>query len=230
MLAVLYDIHGNLLALEAVLEDAEQAGADRFFLGGDYAGMGAWPVETLARIQQLEPATWIRGNWERWQAHPEDAPDDEWLQRAIAYAEGALGPDLVAELAALEQACVQDGALFCHASPQSDMRSFFPEPAEDEDELIDGVAEPMLVFGHTHLQFSRTSEHDILMLNPGSVGLPFDGDRRAAYALIDENGGIELRRVGYDSDAAARETRARMGELGEWTALRLETASFDGQA
>ncbi|HEX8857055.1 MAG TPA: metallophosphoesterase family protein [Thermoleophilaceae bacterium] len=230
MLAVVYDVHGNLPALEAVLEDAEQVGADSFFLGGDYVGMGAWPEETLARLQQLENATWIRGNWERWQAHPEDAPDDEWLQRAIAYAEGALGGNLVAELAALEQARVYEGALYCHASPQSDMRSFFPEPAEDEDELIDGVAEPTLVFGHTHLQFSRTSEHGILMLNPGSVGLPFDGDRRAAYALIDENGGIELRRVGYDSDAAAMDTRARMGELGEPTALRLEAARFDVEA
>jgi predicted phosphodiesterase len=230
LLAVLYDIHGNLLALEAVLADAREAGADRFFLGGDYSGMGASPLETVERLKQLDNVTWIRGNWERWQARPGDAPDDALLQGMIEHARDALGEELVAELAGLEECTIHEGAMFCHASPQSDMRSLFPEPAEDEPELLDGVAEPLLVVGHTHVQFARMAENDIELLNPGSVGLPFDGDRRAAYALLGQDGGVELRRVGYDSDAAAAEVRRRMGPLGETTALRLEAAVFDVQA
>src|ERR687894_186122 len=75
VLAVLYDIHGNLPALEAVLADAHEQGARRFFLGGDYATFGAWPAQTVARLRELQDATWIRGNWERWQADPSAIPD-----------------------------------------------------------------------------------------------------------------------------------------------------------
>ena len=69
MLALLYDIHGNLPALEAVLEDAEGAGADRFILGGDYAAFGAWPAETVERLRGLD-ARWLRGNVDRWTVDP----------------------------------------------------------------------------------------------------------------------------------------------------------------
>ena len=62
MLALLYDIHGNLPALDAVLEDCP---ADRFLLGGDYTAFGAWPRETVARLRELD-AEWIRGNVDRW--------------------------------------------------------------------------------------------------------------------------------------------------------------------
>ncbi len=61
VVACLYDVHGNLPALEAVLEDARGAGAERFALGGDYALFGPWPAETVARLRELEPALWIRG-------------------------------------------------------------------------------------------------------------------------------------------------------------------------
>ena len=85
MLAALYDIHGNLPALEAVLADADAAGADRFLLGGDYASLGAWPVETLERLRTLPSAGWLRGNWERWQAHPGEAPELDFIQAALAW-------------------------------------------------------------------------------------------------------------------------------------------------
>ena len=81
-LAVLYDVHGNLPALDAVLEDARFHGAERFMLGGDYSLFGPWPGETVARLREL-PAAWIRGNGERWTAAPADAPDDEVVQGAI---------------------------------------------------------------------------------------------------------------------------------------------------
>jgi len=73
MLAIIYDIHGNLPALEAVLDDARTARAERFWLGGDYALFGPFPAETVTRLEALSEATWIRGNGERWSAHPEDA-------------------------------------------------------------------------------------------------------------------------------------------------------------
>ena len=68
MLALLYDIHGNLPALEAVLADAGDV--EGFVLGGDYAVAGAWPRETVERLKELENATWIRGNVDRWAGDP----------------------------------------------------------------------------------------------------------------------------------------------------------------
>jgi predicted phosphodiesterase len=76
VLGVLYDIHGNLPALEAVLAEAEELGVDRWLLGGDYGTPSPWPLETLNRLKQLEPATWIRGNGERWlRDPPTDRPE-----------------------------------------------------------------------------------------------------------------------------------------------------------
>src|SRR3954469_4018429 len=156
VLALLYDVHGNLPALESVLADAAGAGADRFGLGGDYALFGAWPQETVARLRELD-AFWIRGNGERWTADP--AADDvpEPMRGAIAACAGALGEPTVAELADLAFDHAEAGARFCHASPVSDMRSFLPEAQDDEPELLAGVTEPLLVFGHTHLPFERTA-------------------------------------------------------------------------
>ncbi len=74
VIAVLYDVHGNLQALDAVLADARAAGASHWVLGGDYALFGAWPAETVARLRELEPASWIRGNVDRWAGDPAAAP------------------------------------------------------------------------------------------------------------------------------------------------------------
>ena len=65
MLAVLYDIHGNLVALDEVLKDAEAAGADAYLLGGDFGSWSPWPLETIERLRVLPNTTWIRGNGER---------------------------------------------------------------------------------------------------------------------------------------------------------------------
>lgn len=225
MLAAIYDTHGNLPALEAVLADAGSAGADRFLLGGDYASLGAWPVETLERLRELPDAVWLRGNWERWQARPTDAPDVDFIQTSLRWAREMLGPDAVAELGALPATAVLDGTLFCHASPRSDMRTYLPQPSDDEPELLAGVEQRRVVFGHSHLQFRRTAEGGIELVNPGSTGLPFDGDPRAAYALLHDGGSVELRRVAYDHERAAAAARARIRDVGEALAERLETAT-----
>lgn len=225
MLAVMYDIHANLPALEAVLDDAQAAGADRHLLGGDYAGLGAWPLETLERLRSLDDAQWIRGNWERWLTESSDAPELPFVQQAIAWVRAAIDPETTAELFELQQTVTLDGTLFSHASPLSDMRSFMPEPADDEEELMGGTSARRLVFGHTHIQFRRQGEDGIDLVNPGSVGLPFDRDTRAAYALIDDSGEVELRRVAYDHERTAATIRERMPGFGEQLAQRIDTAS-----
>jgi diadenosine tetraphosphatase ApaH/serine/threonine PP2A family protein phosphatase len=230
MLACLYDIHGNLPALDAVLADAEAQGASRWVLGGDYALFGGWPRETVERLRGLENAIWIRGNGERWTRDVDDAPDNPIVRSAIASVRAALGDDLVAGMADIEALAQDRDALICHGSPPSDVRSFFPEPADDEQELLDAVTEPRLVFGHTHLPFVRTATAGgTELVNPGSVGLPFDGDRRAAYALVHPDGRVEHRRVPYDHGTEAARMRERWpGE--EWAdtvARRIEQARMD---
>ncbi|HVS28509.1 MAG TPA: metallophosphoesterase family protein [Solirubrobacteraceae bacterium] len=225
-LALLYDVHGNLAALEAVLADAAQRGVSRFLLGGDYALFGPAPAETLRRLRELD-ASWIRGNGERWSQTPADAPDDAVVQGAIEATRAALGERAVVELASLPAQLARDGTLYCHGSPLSDVRSFLPEPAPDEDELLRDVTEPRLVFGHTHLPFRRSSANGIELVNPGSVGMPFDGDPRAAYAVLDERGDVEHRRVAYDHAASAAQLRER--EPGSWAAVvawRIENARY----
>jgi predicted phosphodiesterase len=203
-LAILYDIHGNLPALEAVLEDASGAGVRGFILGGDYALFGPFPSETVARLRSLDgEVTWIRGNVDRWCFDPNSAPDDEVLRGAIGACRGALGDVVVAELGMLGQQMVIEGTRFCHASPLSDLQSFMPSPADAEDELLAGAEERRIVFGHTHLPFRRVRDDGVELFNPGSVGFPFDGDDRAAYALMHGDGSLEHRRVAYDVSSAA---------------------------
>jgi putative phosphoesterase len=222
--ALLYDVHGNLPALEAVLADADSTGAERFLLGGDYGVFGAWPRETVERLRGLD-AVWIRGNVDRWTASPEDAP--EAVRPAVEVCRELLGEEKTAELAGLPETVTRGGTLYCHASPESDMRSFLPEPADDEAELLRGVDADRLVFGHTHLPFRREAEGGIELLNPGSVGMPFDGDHRASYALLHDGGRVDHRRVAYDHEANARAIRERLGEAGELAARRVEQARFD---
>jgi predicted phosphodiesterase len=228
--ALLYDIHGNLPALNAALEDARASGATAFLLGGDYALFGAWPEETVAALRQLEPAAWIRGNGERWTADATQAPDNDVIQGAIAACRAALGEQLTTELAGLQEANVTDETRYCHGSPISDVRSFAPEPSnEDEDrELLGGATERRIVFGHTHLPFRRRGPNNVELINPGSVGMPFDGDPRAAYALVRADDAVDHRRVDYDHEASAAAVRERF-ENAAWTetvARRIATAQF----
>jgi diadenosine tetraphosphatase ApaH/serine/threonine PP2A family protein phosphatase len=224
-LAIIYDVHGNLPALQAVLADARAADAQRFLLGGDYALFGPFQAESIAALRALEQATWIRGNVDRWAAI-QDVPDDDVLLRAIADCRETLGARLADELGELPEQVVIDGTRYCHASPMSDMRSFLPEPGDDDEEMLASASEPRVVFGHTHLQFRRSGPGGVELLNPGSVGLPLDGDARSAYALAHDDGSIEHRRVDYDRDAAISALQERFGDVAwaERSVRRLQTS------
>lgn len=226
-LALLYDVHGNLPALEMVLADARAAGAQRFLLGGDYGLFGPFPAEVVATLRALEDAAWIRGNVDRWGAEPGQIPaEDELLAHAIVDYRRALGDEAADQLGELPEQVVLDGTRYCHASPLSDMRSFLPEPGREDDELLADSGEPRLVFGHTHLQFRRTGPRGVELLNPGSVGMPLDGDARAAFALVHDDTSVELRRVAYDTELAVGALRDRFGPVAwaQRTIKRLVTA------
>jgi len=215
--ALLYDVHGNLPALEAVFADAAAQGAGAYVLGGDYAAFGAWPAETVAALDDLAvraSATWIRGNWDRWLSdelagRPSgDRPDTDLVVGAAGHALAALDPDVVRRLGDLDAQttiAAPDGVptRVVHGSARSDMTSFLPTHTDHDAQNAAGVDERRLVFGHTHLQFERPGPDGLLLLNPGSVGMPLDGDVRAAYAVLHPDG-VELRRVSYDHEASAR--------------------------
>ncbi|MFL5921770.1 MAG: metallophosphoesterase family protein [Gaiellaceae bacterium] len=223
MLGVLYDIHGNLPALEEVLGQAEAAGVDRWLLGGDYGTPSPWPLETLDRLRELENAIWIRGNGERWLRDPPlDRPE---VMEVYELFTGGLPDDVVEWLYGLPPQAELNGVLYVHGSPLADDESFAPEPQDDEARLLTGVRDRLVVFGHSHQQFRRPGPDGTDLLNPGSVGMPLDGDRRAAWAVRDEDGGVHFRRTEYDVQRAADAYRRMGGAFGEMASRRLERGS-----
>jgi predicted phosphodiesterase len=223
VLGVLYDIHGNLPALEPVLEEAQAAGVDRWLLGGDYGTPSPWPLETLDRLRQLENATWIRGNGERWlREPPADRPE---VMEVYDLFTGGLPGDAVDWLYGLPPQAELDGVLYVHGSPLSDVESFAPESQEGEEHMLAGVRDRLVVFGHSHQQFRRPGPNGTELLNPGSVGMPLDGDVRAAWAVRDDDGEFQFRRTEYDVQRAADAYRQMGAGFGEMAANRIERGS-----
>jgi diadenosine tetraphosphatase ApaH/serine/threonine PP2A family protein phosphatase len=221
VLAVLYDIHGNLPALEEVLKDADAAGAEGYLLGGDFAPWSPWPRETLETLRALPNTTWIRGNLERWLRElPIDQPD---VAQELEEADSGVGDD-EGWLYSLQTQVELDGVLYVHGSPLSDVESFPPEPGHDDERLLKGVRGKTVVFGHSHLQFKRLGAQGTTLVNPGSAGMPLDGDVRAAYALQHDDGAFEFRRVEYDIERAAQAWDAKPG-FGKVAAARLRKGS-----
>lgn len=222
MLALLYDIHGNLVALEEVLKDAEAAGADAYLLGGDFGSWSPWPRETIDRLRELPNTTWIRGNGERWLREPPvDRPE---VMAALQEHDSGLRTD-EGLLYSLQAQFEQDGVLYVHGSPLSDVESFPPEPAEDDERMLNGVRDKTVVFGHSHLQFRRPGPNGTTLLNPGSAGMPLDGDVRAAYALRNDDGEFAFRRVEYDVERAAQAWEKVGGTFGNFAAQRIRRGS-----
>jgi predicted phosphodiesterase len=212
-IGVLYDVHGNLVALQAVLADAERAGVSTYVLGGDYATFGPWPHETVDLLETLPTVARIRGNVDRWLREEPEVPESakEFVTTAVTVARDVLGAAIVERLYGLPEKSQLDGMLVCHGSPVSDIETFARDPQPGEERLLGGETQRTILFGHSHLQFSRAGPNGTRLVNPGSVGAPLDGDPRAAWALY-ARGEIALRRTAYDVERAA----AQMRSYGPW--------------
>lgn len=217
-LAVVSDIHGNLTALEAVAADIERRGVDYVVHGGDVALIGARPAEVIDRVAELG---WrgIVGNTDELLWRPEQfavqcrvAPKLEPLLRVLfeTYRPATLERigearlELLREL--LESRTVAKVGLV-HASPGDLWRAPMPDASDEELTTTYGpVGAEIVVYGHIHRPFARHLGKRTVA-NAGSVGLPFDGDPRAGYLLIDDQG-VELIRVEYGVDAEVGALRA----------------------
>ena len=201
-MAALYDVHGNLPALTAVLGEVDALGVDAIVVGGDVAS-GPMPVETLDALL-ARGARFVRGNADR-VLDLVGANDGETWVRARYWVADRLGRERLSFLAALPLDLTLDvvglGAVrFCHGAPGSDEETITRlTPDERLRTLLDGVVERVVVCGHTHVQFDRAVD-GIRVINAGSVGAPYEAEPAAYWALLGTD--IELRRTDYDVDAA----------------------------
>lgn len=194
--AALYDVHGNLPALEAALAEVDREGVDAIVIGGDIAAGPPQPRETVELIRSLENARCIRGNADRLDAPEfEGSPGLQWLLRL-------LDADQAEWLTQLPFSTVVGDTLFVHATPQDDM-TVITELTTDERlaELLAGVDQHRVVAGHTHMQLERRAGQKVFV-NPGSVGRPYEDEPGAYWALLDGDA-VEMRRSGYDLERAA---------------------------
>lgn len=202
-LALISDVHGNLPALKAVLNNIdEEEEVDAVVCAGDIVGYGPWPGECLERIRE-RCAVVVQGNHDRTVETPAEYSHNEMAMGGLKYAKRELDDDQREWLANLPPRTTIAGGQFrlVHSHPDSDHLGryvrprAFPEMRPYLDDY-DG-----LVLGHTHVQH-RANVDGKLIVNPGSVGQPRDGDPRAAYAVLDaENATVDLHRVEYDVDA-----------------------------
>lgn len=213
---VLSDIHGNLPALEAVLEDAGVV--DATWCLGDVVGYGAQPNEAAARLRKLPNLTCVMGNHDAAAVGKidQDAFNDEALL-SLRWTINVLTPDTREFLKDLPEKIEVEGCTLVHGSPRSPIWEYIGDPYSAEVALL-GIATPYGLVGHTHhpLVF-YFDEHGMLtwvfpvdgqkyiikppvIFNPGSVGQPRDRDPRAAYAIFDPQNGVwESHRVQYDT-------------------------------
>lgn len=221
--AAIYDVHANLPALEAAFAAIDETDVDLIVVGGDVA-WGPLPRETLERLMTLdERARFIRGDADRdvvdsLSADPQDTTDavsrwcaeqlsDEQLEFLTAHPEtlsldvDGLGP-----------------TLFCHGSPRSDRDRITVGTADQKVlPMLAGVAEGVVVCGHTHAQFDRPfGDHRVV--NAGSVGLQF-GERGAYWTILGPD--VEFRRSDYDYDAAVARILAKGGPVADAFAERV---------
>jgi predicted phosphodiesterase len=219
--AVLADIHGNLAALRAVLADLARRSYDRMVIAGDLVRSGPRPAETVDVLWDLEAAV-LYGNSDRAVADPEhDDPGARWVRRAI-------GPERTAWLAALPFDCritppggvsPDDDLLVVHATPTDVAAVLTVEPdgqgllcvtpEAQAHRLLGDARANLIVAGHVHYASSGTAAGR-RFATVGSVGFPWDGDHRAAYALVAWDGRswqLHHRRVAYDHLAVVEDLR-----------------------
>jgi predicted phosphodiesterase len=212
--AILSDIHGNAVALDACLADlAVSGGADRIVAAGDLCMDGPRPRKVIRRLREVG-AHVIRGNTDRMIALEDPTQYDAEEQAAIMWQRGALGQDLVAWLGAapltVEIGKDAGGLLITHATPRRDDEHVWPDADDAQLEaIVAGVVQRTLAFGHLHVPYVRMWR-DRMFVNVASAGLPKDGDPRAHYAvLIKQSSGwsVRSRRVAFDVDRVEKQIR-----------------------
>lgn len=217
-IAALYDIHGNLPALNAVISELDQVIPDLIIVGGDIVA-GPMPVQTLERLFQLKyPIKFIRGNNDRevvmaYDGKPLRSDMSEKGRERLEWVAKQLNRSHRDFLAHLPEHFIQSlndsgrDILFCHATPTSDEEIFTPiTPKERLEKIFHGVAQRYVVCGHTHIQFEMQINGTRIM-NAGSVGMPF-AERSGAYWLLITPSGFEYKCTLYDLENAANEIRA----------------------
>jgi putative phosphoesterase len=201
--AALSDIHGNLPALEAVLAEVEREGVDEIIVGGDSVS-GPWPAEVLERLEAVG-ARIVRGNADRLVLERDEGHLGAWSA-------DRLGPDRLATVVrwplTLELDVVGLGrVLLCHSTPGSDDTIYTRITPEGEVlDLLGDVAADVVVCGHTHIQYDRRLSSGLRLVNPGSVGLPYEGRHGAFWAMLGPD--VEFRRTPYDVEATVAAMRA----------------------
>lgn len=209
----LYDIHGNIDALEAVLADPRARDPDAVVVGGD-AVPGPFAAATLDRLRELDPR-WVRGNGEREVAEALTAaePDPDDMAAVTAKLTAAeIGAGAARALGELPLTLELDGVLYCHATPRADAEMVTRiSSAERWAEVLSTTDAGLVVAGHTHQQDDRTVG-TTRFVNAGSVGLPYEGDAAARWLWV-ADGVPELRQTAYDGRAAGERMRERWPDV-----------------
>jgi predicted phosphodiesterase len=233
--AALYDIHGNLRALDAVLAEVAPEPVDAIVLGGDFAAGPRGP-EVVDRLRELGPrAHFLSGNAEREMLDPRYLADDPGAAERLGFVRERLGPERIEFLRALPSGVDLDidglgRVLFCHASPRTDMEVMTPRtPEERFRAALSATVADVVVCGHTHMQFRRELDGRTLV-NAGSVGMPNERPVGAYWALLGPD--IEHRRTPYDVEGAIADAEAVgfPGARGEYAETLREPASAEEAA
>ncbi len=234
--AILSDIHANLLALEAVLADAETQHVDGFAVAGDLITDGPDTAAVLERVRALQCPV-IMGNREDYIIRYRNGEKPNWdgsLQMAaVLWANKSIGDEDFRYISTLpEQAAVEleygQSLRIVHGSPFNMYELLKPhQDMAAVEKCALAVQEPVLVFGHNHIQWSGMV-HGRLLLNPGSVGVHFNEECKAEYAILTQKSGqysAELRRVSYDFEALERRlvTSGLMEAAPVWTRITFES-------
>ena len=224
MIAVISDIHGNLEALEAVLEDVSQESVDQIICLGDVVGYGANPNECLERVRTEAVAT-ILGNHDLAACDLGQAENfNEVARSAIEWTAKALTAENRKVLAANPYEFVEGDVRYVHASPDDPPAWHYILTEQEAWNAFEACEEPICFVGHSHVPLRvflrggrlEVVEEDVVdvqlddraLINVGSVGQPRDGDWRASYNLFDPvTRRIVARRVEYDIDEASRKIR-----------------------
>jgi putative phosphoesterase len=205
--AALFDIHGNLPALEAVLADVEHERVDTIVVPGDTAH-GPWPAEVVDLLAEVD-ARIVRGNADRdvLERTEEYGPLPSWSADRLG--DERLG---AVESWPLTLELEVDGlgaVLVCHSTPESDDPIYTRiTPDEQLVEIFSDIEADVVVCGHAHTQYDRRLPTGLRIVNPGSVGMPYEGRRGAFWAVLGPD--VEMRHTEYDVEAAV----AAIRELG----------------